>query len=319
MADELKPAYLIAGTDRPKIDRAVERLRRRFAPEAVELHAAAETPGAEAVAACNALGLFASEGRLIVIEGVDEWKAPDAKEIADYLRAPAPATTLALVGGEMKRDAPLAKAVVAGKGELLLWDVPQKALQRWVSEQFGLHGTKAEPEACRALLELVGDVYDLASEIDKISTWAAVDRVTAGDVERLVAARAETTNFALTDAWGARDVDAVLTASEGILERSGEPRSRTIPRIVGILTGHVASVRRAQSFDAQGIAAKDAAVTLKRHPYYVSKLYAQARNYDPDELRAVTVRLAELDYALKGGSRLPADLELERALIEITR
>jgi DNA polymerase-3 subunit delta len=319
MADELKPAYLIAGTDRPKIDRAVERLRRRFSPDAVEIHAAADIPGADAVAACNALGLFASEGRLIVLEGVEEWKAPDAKEIAEYLKAPAPATTLALVGGEMKKDSPLAKAVVAGKGELLLWDVPQKALQRWVSEQFGLHGTKAEPEACRALLELVGDdVYDLSSEIDKISTWAAGDPVSAGDVERLVAARAETTNFALTDAWGARDVDAVLTASEGILERSGEPRSRTIPRIVGILTGHVASVRRVQAFDAQGVAAKDAAVTLKRHPYYVSKLYAQARNYDPEELRAVTVRLADLDHALKGGSRLPADLELERALIEIT-
>ena len=59
-------------------------------------------------------------------------------------------------------------------------------------------------------------------------------------------------------------------------------------------------------------------MTLKRHPYYVGKLYAQARNYTPDELRDVTVRLAELDHALKGGSRLAGDLELERALIEIT-
>jgi hypothetical protein len=51
----------------------------------------------------------------------------------------------------------------------------------------------------------------------------------------------------------------------------------------------------------------------------VSKLYSQARNYDPDELRTVTVRLSGLDHALKGGSRLPSDLELERALIEITK
>jgi DNA polymerase-3 subunit delta len=219
MADELKPAYLIAGTDRPKIDRAVERLRRRFGLDAVEIYHASELTGADAVAACNALGLFAGEGRLIVVERVEEWKAPDAKEVADYLRSPAPATTLALVGGEVKKDAPLAKAVSGAKGELLLWDVPQKALQRWISEQFGLHGTKAEPEACRTLLELVGDdVYDLSSEIDKISTWAAGDPVTAGDVERLVAARAETTNFALTDAWGARDVESVLHRP-GLFER----------------------------------------------------------------------------------------------------
>ena len=319
VADELKPAYLIAGTDRPKIDRAVERLRARFAADAVELRSAAELSGADAVAACNALGLFAAEGRLIAVDGVEAWKAEDVKEIAAYLKAPAPATTLALVAGELKKDAPLTKAVVAGKGELLLWDVPQRGLQRWVAEQFALHGTKAEPEACRALLELVGDdVYNLSSEIDKLATWAAGELVTAGDVERLVAARAETTNFALTDAWGARDVVSVLRASEGLLERSGDPRAKTIPRVVGILTSHVARIRRAQALESDGIAAKDAAVTLKQHPYYVGKLYAQGRNYSPAELRAVTVRLAELDHALKGGSRLAADLELERALIEIT-
>ncbi len=320
MADELKVAYLIAGTDRPKVDRAVERLRGRFAPDAVELHSAAELSGEDAVAACNALGLFAGDGRLIVVEGVEAWKAEDAKAVARYLKGPVPGTTLALVGEELKKDAPVAKAVAAGKGELLLWDVPQRGLQKWVGEQFQLHGTKAEPEACRALIELVGEeLYELASEIDKLSTWAAGDRLTATDVERLVAARAGTTNFALTDAWGARDVVAVLHASEGLLERTGDPRSRTIPRVAGILTGHVAQVRRAQVLEAQGVAAKDAAVTLKRHPYYVGKLYQQGRNYTADELRQVTVRLARLDHALKGGSRLPADLELEQALIEITR
>jgi len=320
MADELQPAYLIAGTDRPKVDRAVERLRARFSADAVELHSAPDLSGEDAVAACNALGLFAGDGRLIVVDRVEEWKAPDAKAIAAYLKAPVPATTLALVGGEVKKDAPLAKAVSAGKGEVLLWDVAQRGLQKWISEQFQLLGTKAEPEACRALLELAGDdLYELSSEIDKLATWAAGDPLTAADVERLVPASAETTNFALTDAWGARDVVGVLRASEGLLERTGDPRSKTIPRVVGILTNHVSRVRSAQALEAQGVAARDAAVTLKQHPYYVGKLYQQGRNYSPDELRDITVRLARLDHALKGGSRLAADLELERALIEMTQ
>ena len=319
VADDLKPAYLIAGTDRPKIDRAVERLRGRFGADAVEILAAAETSGADAVAACNALGLFADAGRLIVVEGVEAWKADDAKEIAAYLKAPAPVTTLALVGGEVKKDAPIAKAVHAGKGELLLWDAPQRALTKWVSEQFALHGTKAAPDACRMLLDRIGeDLYDLSSEIDKLSIWAAGDELTADDVDRLVAPRAGTTNFALTDSWGARDVAGVLEASEGMLERSGDPYSKTISRAAGILTSHLARVRQAQALETQGIAAKDAATKLKAHPFYVGKLYAQSRNFTAEELRSATVRLAELDHALKGGSRLPAELELERALIEIT-
>src|SRR5439155_21014175 len=99
MADELQPVYLIAGSDRPKVDRAVARLRARFEPDAVELHDAAATSGDDAVAACNALGLFGAGTRLVVVEGVEAWKAPDAKSLAAYLKSPAPGTTLALVGG----------------------------------------------------------------------------------------------------------------------------------------------------------------------------------------------------------------------------
>jgi DNA polymerase III subunit delta len=319
MADELRPAYLLAGTDRPKIDRALERLRRRFEPDAVELLSAVEASGEDVVAACNALGLFAGGGRLIVVDTAEVWKAADAKAVASYLKAPAPATTLALVAGELKKDAPLAKAVAAS-GEVLLWEVPKRGLQRWVGEQFQVHGAKIEPEAARVLVELVGeDLYELAAEIDKLATWAGEQRVGVDDVERLVAARGEATNFALTDAWGARDVAGVLRASESMLERSGDPHSRTIPRLLGVLGNHVGRIQECQALEASGLTAKEAAVRLKRNPYYVGKLYAQARNFSPEELRDVTVRLADLDHALKGGSRLAPELELERALIEITR
>jgi DNA polymerase-3 subunit delta len=318
MADALKPAYLMAGTDRPKIDRALQRLRSRFEADAVELHDAAQETAEDVVAACNAMGLFAGGGRLIVVAGAEAWKAPDAKAIAAYLKAPAPDTTIALVAGELKKDAPLAKAV-AGSGDVLLWDVPHRGLHGWVGEQFKLRGGSAEPEACRALVELVGDdLYELASEVDKLTVWAGGDRVTEADVHALVAARAEASSFALTDAWGARDVAAVLRASEALLERTGDPRSRTIPRVVGILTSHVARIRECQALESEGLNARDAAARMKRSPYYVQKLYAQARTYSPEELRDVTVRLARLDHALKGGSRLAPDLELERALIEIT-
>lgn len=319
MADELKPAYLLAGTDRPKIDRALDRLRRRFEPDTVEFLSAAEASGDDVVAACNALGLFAAAGRLIVVDSVEAWKAPDAKALAVYLKAPAPATTLALVGGELKKDAPIAKAV-AGAGEVLLWEVPKRGLQRWVGEQFQVQGAKIEPEAARALVELVGeDLYELASEIDKLSTWANGERIGADEVERLVAPRGDSSNFALTDAWGARDVAGVLHATESMLERSGDPHSKTIPRLLGVLGSHVSRIQECQGLEASGVSAKDAAVRLKRNPYYVGKLYAQARNFSPEELRDVTVRLADLDHALKGGSRLAPELELERALVEITR
>ena len=134
----------------------------------------------------------------------------------------------------MKKDAPIAKAVAAGKGEVLLWDVTSKAVPRWIADQFKLHGTKAEPEACRLLAELVGDdLYELAGEVDKIATWAGGELVTESDVEALVAPRAGSPPWNLTDAWGARDVGGVLRATERMLDRTGDPLSKTIPRSSG--------------------------------------------------------------------------------------
>ena len=57
-SDPLRPVYLLTGSDRPKHLRALRRLRARFGPEAVEQLSAEDASGADAVAACNALGLF---------------------------------------------------------------------------------------------------------------------------------------------------------------------------------------------------------------------------------------------------------------------
>jgi len=318
MADELKPAYLIAGGDRPKVDRAVMRLRGRFDVEAVELLHAAESTGDDAVAACNVMGLFGAGTRLVVVEGVEAWKAPDAKAVATYLKSPAPGTTLALVAAELKKDAPIAKAV-AGAGEVLLWDVTARAIPRWIADQFKLHQTTAEPEACRLLAELIGDdLYELAGEVEKLATWAGGAEVTEADVTALVAPRAESPPWNLTDAWGARDVGGVLREAERMLDRTGDPVSRTIPRLVGSLTRHLQRARAAHRLEEQGLSAQEAASKLGMKPFPAQKLFGQVRNFSGSELDDAVIRLAELDHALKGGSRLANELELERALVDIT-
>ena len=55
---------------------------------------------------------------------------------------------------------------------------------------------------------------------------------------------------------------------------------------------------------------QDAAARLKMHPFVAEKAFAQAANFSEEELGDVLVRLAQLDAAAKGGSRLPAELEL---------
>ena len=325
---DLKPVYLLSGSDRPKIETALGRLRRHFAPEAVEIVSAQEVTGAEAAALCNVGSLF-GDARLVVVEGVDGrrnadgrlvsgWKVADMKMVETYLASPAPGTVLALVAEELKKDAPLTKAC-AEAGEVLQYDVAKRNVNQWVAERFRQAGARAEPEACAALIHLVGEEFhQLANEIDKLALWAGDEPIGEHEVEQLVAAVAETPTFALTDAWAQRDTGRTLAASETIFEREGRPRRETAPRLAGALVNHLAFVRRCQRLAAEGVRPREAASSLKRHPFYVEKVFAQASNFSEDELRDGVVRLAALDHALKGGSKLTPDLELQRALIDLS-
>jgi DNA polymerase-3 subunit delta len=326
---ELQPAYLITGGDGPKVELAVSRLRGHFAAEAVERVSAVDVSGADAVALCNAGSLF-GDRRLVVVDDVDGrpnadgqlrngWKAADVSAVVAYLESPSPDTVLALVGRVTKRDAPLAKAV--GKPGLLTYDVAKKGLQQWVAERLRERKVVAEPDACAALLQLVGDdLALLAREIEKIVTWADGEPIGEREVEELVAATADTPVYRISDAWGNRDVPAMLEATESLLERSGRPVSATVPIVAGALARQVTTVGRAKRAEERGDRPADAAKELGvRFEWQAERAFRFGRNYSAAELDDALVRLAELDHAIKGGSRLAPELELQRALVDLAR
>jgi DNA polymerase III subunit delta len=311
-AEELRPIYFLTGSDRPKVRRALARLRARFDPESVELLAADTASGAEAVASLNALGLFGS-GRLVAVEGVERWKKADVEAVTEYLRSPAAGSVLALLPDEPPRDDALTK-LAARHGEVLAYEVPKpRDPTVWVRGEFARVEADAKDDAARRLVEIAGDdVMTLSSEIDKITTWAAGEPISAREVESLAVPAHGAEPWALTDAWGARDLGAALAACEVALEHR-EPFVLCLA-----LASHVGRVRAAQVFGEQGLAARDIAKRLRIKEYPARKALAHAENYTRDELDAAIIRLALLDAALKGASRLSAELELERALVEIT-
>jgi DNA polymerase III subunit delta len=290
-------------------------LRARFGHESVEILSAEGASGEDAVASLNALGLFGA-GRLVVVEGVERWKKADAEAVRAYLAAPVPGAVLALVTGESPRDSALAEAV-ASAGEVLSYDVPKpKDPSVWVRVEFERLETQVMEDAARRLVEIVGDdVTVLAVEVEKIATWAGSEPVSAAEVDVLaVPAPGETPMWALSDAWGSRDVAAVLEACEAELEGGVEPFLMAVR-----LAAQAGFVRSVQALASEGLSAREIASRLKKHEFRVRKALGHAERYTREELDAVVIRLAELDAALKGASRLSAELELERALIEVTR
>jgi DNA polymerase-3 subunit delta len=325
---ELDPVYLIAGSDRPKVELAVQRLRARFDAGSIDRFSAVTDDVATVVAACNAATLF-GDSHLVLVEAVDgrrgedgrirsTWKAADLETVVGYVRSPAPGTVLCLVCEEAKKDSVLVKAV-AKAGTVLAYDVAKNQQTKWVVDRFRGLGVTAAPEACVLLVRLVGtDLHALAQEVDKLATWAGSDEVTEADVERLTAATAETKVFAITDAWGGRDRAQALEAMEAILERSEKSHRDEAARLAGALGAHLGKLRQMKREAAAGGRPREIAERLKLHPFYAEKLLRQAEAFSETELDGATLEVAALDHALKGGSRLAPALELQRTLAAIS-
>ena len=314
-ADDLQPVYLLAGTDRPKILRAVRRLRDRFPEESIETLTAPPATGDDAVAACNALGLFAGGGRLVVVEGVETWRVGDVESVAAYLADSSPGAVLALWAHDTPKSSSLAD-LVGKRGKVLAFDVPRpRSPSAWVAGEFKRLGVEVDADAARALVDIVGDdVLTLSSEIEKVATWAGGGPVGIREVQAIAVPAREVEAWAVTDAWGARDLSAALAACEASLEQR-EPFWIAVS-----LASHVTRVRAAQLLAEEGIGTREIAKRLGlRSEFPARKALSHSQNYSRDELDAAIVRLAELDAAIKGASRLSAELELERALADVTR
>jgi len=316
-AEPLRPAYLLLGSDRPKVRRAVARLRARFPAESIEHLTADIVTGADAVASCNAIGLFGDEGaRLVLVEGVERWGAEDVANVVRYLEAPVETNVLALVAEGALRATTLVDA--AGKtGQVLRFDAPKpRDLPGWVRAEFERQGTRVDADTARALVEIVGDdVNELAGEIDKLITWAGGEPIGRREVEQIAVSAGDTFVWALTDAWGDRDLPRVLAACELLLER----RAKEPFAVASALASYVGRVRAAQAMAEEGLPTAEVAKRLKIKEYPARKALGHARNYTRDELDTAVVRLAELDAALKGASRLGAELQLERTLVELSQ
>lgn len=330
-AEKLEPAYLISGNDVPKVERALERLRARFDPGSIERLVVSGKEGAsgqDVVVACNSGTLLAGD-RLVLVTEIDGranewgkltggWKQADIDAVIDYLAAPAPGTVLCLVARQLGEASPLGKAVEKA-GVVLAWEIDDKRLAAWVEESFAARGVRVGMDACRALVGVVGeDKLVLSREVDKLATWAAGEPLGLEEVQQLAVPLGDSDPWELTDALGKRDLATALSLVEDGYRRS--PRPSQEPNVFSNrLSGHVLRLARAKSLLERGARASDVAKALGIKEFPARKLAEQAQRFTAEELGDATVRLARLDHALKGGSKLAPELEVQLAVADITR
>jgi DNA polymerase III delta subunit len=326
-AAPLDPVYLIGGTDRPKVELAIRRLRARVRGEdgSVEEYPArrADDDGEglsaeDAAGACNALGLFGGT-RLIVIQGAEAWgdekkSAADLTALAAYLPVPAPDAVLALLtGGEV--PAGRLRTLVEDAGTVLAFDLPGREGQReWLRKQAARAGADLDGSAITRLLELAGDdTQALASEVDKLGLWSRGETITAERVDELCVLSADTPPWDLTDALGDRRPGDALR----VLGRLLDGPDGDVPRWLPSIARHVRQLAVAQRIGEQGGGPKDIARELGlRSEFVARKLSRQAGRWSPEQLSSALVRIAMVERETRGEGVLRDRFALERALTE---
>lgn len=306
----LKPAYLIVGNDRPKVRRAVARLRQRVIDEAGnDLNVVAfdaETDPVAAVLEAASMPGFTLGTRLLLVFNAHKWPAKSRQALAGYLHDPMPDTCLA-VEGEVFTDADPLRKAIAGAGEVLRWDLPKKyEMAGWVRERAKAHGLPMGQAAARHFLERCGmdpkHSERLEREIEKLTAYCGGHDVSTDDIDAVCSPDDEAGVFSLMDAVGDRE-SARAFALLGMVYTAGEDPNKVLYMLLRHI-GRLEAVSRLGTDDAAKVA-KHLGV-----PFWTAKkLLEQSTHYDRARYGKAYKALATAEAGMRG--RAPATLESE--------
>jgi DNA polymerase-3 subunit delta len=307
MADEMRPLYLISGTDGSKIEATRSRLRARAEREggdgALEVFEPGEGRGApdhEALLmAIPAMSLIGTR-RYLLADGVEKWRDKQLIAVADAVSGELPPDLTLVLIARAKAPAKLLKAVRAAKGEVHNFEAPKaRDMPRTLVADAKRLGFRLEPRAAALLVERMGpEPLRLRNELERLALWAGEGgEVTTGDLEEMIADTSEAAVWTLSDAVIEGDAATALRVGEQLIEQ-GE-------NVTGLIYGLASKLRGACAAAAmleEGMPPREVESSLKMHPYAAKLLVGRLRDTDLTDLRLATEALAQLERWCRGDS-----------------
>jgi DNA polymerase-3 subunit delta len=313
---DLKLVYLIYGPEPVLLDRAMARLRARFA-DLGDLEFSSDAFDAESadvddiIAACNTFP-FDSERRLVVVRNVEKLAAGGLERIAEYAADPAPFTTLVLVAAKVNRGSKLYK-VVEESGQVAEYKADKRDYPGYVAEMFASKGRRVDRDGVDLLLEAVGnDLRRLEIEVSKAISYAGdSETLSRADIAEVLSTSAPTSLYEFLDALGSRDAGDALALARDLIDE-GE----SVYALHAMAVRRVREVVAAQTLARRGNGSASAlAAVLGRQEWQVRRIPAYARGFSAGE-PADLLRKAAASEAEMKTSRDPR-LAFERWILAV--
>jgi len=318
-ADKLRPVYLLVGEETYLLGEVVAALKKAALAGGVpglneDVFEASERDADTVLAAVRTLPMMARR-RFVLVRGIERWdpkegseakpsKAKDQFEkIIEYAKNPAGSTVLVLVGAALNKQRRIVNAARSDG-----WLVTCEALKRdelplWIERAVRARGNTIGRHVADLIAELSGpELAPVADAVERVCLYVGSGAEVTEDAVGECVVRIRPANvFDLVGAVGRRDAGAALAA----LERVYDPADRGL-RLVGLLAWSVRQLVKFEAAMREGASPAEAAARAGAPPFKARELAQQVKAIPRAELERWLVRLAELDAALKGGSkRLP--------------
>jgi len=237
---QVAPVVLLHGPEPFLIDEALAGLTRVICSDPGLLAMSREVleareAGAEGIVRAAETLPWGTPRRLVVARGVEALAAKQAEPLVEYLRAPNPATVLALAVSQPLASSHWLRTAVPAAAAVEIPELAGRALAGWLRSRASAEGLELADDAAQLLVAMVGDdPAALVGEMGKAALAGGPEnrRVGTAEVRAVVGEHRSHDVFELTRAVERRDSAAALLLLERLLAAGEEPL-----RILAILSG----------------------------------------------------------------------------------
>jgi DNA polymerase III subunit delta len=250
--------------------------------------------------------------RLVIVDDADEFVTKHRAGLEKYAAAPAKKSVLVLDVKSWPKTTRLAKQIAQSGLEIECTDLKGVALTKWLQETArDSHQADLPRDAATLLIELIGEELGLLDqELSKLGSYVGQQGTITTEVVRAMVGgwRTETT-WAMTDAVRDGDLASAIKDLHDLLYHGEAPQ-----KLIGGI--HFVFRKLAYATDLARQQPLEAALrTAGVFPQAVGASAAYLKRLGRPQAEKIIHQLLDTDLRLKGGSRLPERMQLERLLI----
>lgn len=311
------PAYVLCGSERFFVDRAVAALRRATVGSGdswnEESFQGKGGSGSQIVEAARTLPMMAPV-RFVLVRGADQLANAEQDKLAAYLADPVDSACLVLLAEKLDGRGKLAKAAKAAGVYFDASPLRQNELRGFVAAEAKARRLRLDADAGAALIDAIGnDLPAFDDALERLSLYVGEGaHIDLRAVEACISRVRVESIWALVDAVGQRNQRAALQAAASLLADREPPL-----RILAMVARQLRQVARMADGLQHGMNPGQAAKAAGAPPFKANDLARAAKRFDQPQLVAAFSVLAETDLALKG-SRRPPETILEGAIMALT-